>query len=441
MLLFCLLVFFSLLSGTSLKAEAADLVWHAKNRGAISSIEDGSIAVEIASGSHIYLGVLSGKNAELFVLSTSSKPTFSDVLSTFYTSDGKRRPEIHTLPNRVTFALRCYGDGVGSFHLYEVSDSGKGQMTVIDSISTANADNAGYVYSSGVFCSVANAPSGIKFSSLSSPTGNIIQCSFLHGFWNVVPLSTGPSEFETKNMSFWDTVKTRFQQAVEGITGVTSAVNSKFTEIKTSLTTWFKGIGDDITSGWNTFTAKTKEFKDAVGNWFSGIGDDISSGWQSFKDKIKEFKDAVGDWFTSLKDSISTKFEEAGDKIKSFFIPQEDYFQLKANALKAQVTDHMGGFAEGAQALQDVMTQLKNYNPSGRSITFPGISVPWHGKSYQLMAAQTYSFSFLSDKPFSTIYGFYTSFVYFAVALALFHLCFKKFKKIMSDGTAGGADE
>lgn len=139
--------------------------------------------------------------------------------------------------------------------------------------------------------------------------------------------------------------------------------------------------------------------------------------------------------------SIFSKLADIPDliaeKIKSLFIPEDGYFEQFRENLDVLMSEHFGFLYEIPKFLSDFWVKIRAFNPRRQDyvMTFPALKAPivvngeveWK----QLTEEQEFDFDFLNNEPFSTIYGFYTTFCWMIFIVFLINLGRAHWNRIM----------
>lgn len=206
-------------------------------------------------------------------------------------------------------------------------------------------------------------------------------------------------------------------EATGGTTGILNSIKEGFSK----LWEWLKGIWDSI-----------KEIPTKIAASLTALGDRIRTFFSDLVDNMRNF-------FSSLGDRISGFFNDIYFKIKAFFLPSDGYFDDYSAEFNVFIDDHFGFLAQLPDELSLIVNTLITYEPSEPPfIDFPEVKLPLPGKTYTIVKQQRYTFDFLSDQPFSTLYTAYQGFVWLAYCLMLFNFLKHKYNVIFGgDGSAG----
>lgn len=173
--------------------------------------------------------------------------------------------------------------------------------------------------------------------------------------------------------------------------------------------------------------------------WLKGIWDSIKEIPSKIAASLTSLGDRIRDFFNGLGDRISGFFNDIWEKIKAFFLPSDGYFDDYSAEFNVFIDDHFGFLAQLPDELSLIVNTLITYEPSEPPfIDFPEVKLPLPGKTYTIVKQQRYTFDFLSDQPFSTLYTAYQGFVWLAYCLMLFNFLKHKYNVIFGgDGSAG----
>lgn len=182
-----------------------------------------------------------------------------------------------------------------------------------------------------------------------------------------------------------------------------------------------------------------KEGFQKLWDWLKGIWDSIKEIPTKIAASLTSLGDRIRDFFNGLGDRISGFFNDIWEKIKAFFLPSDGYFDDYSAEFNVFIDDHFGFLAQLPDELSLIVNTLITYEPSDPPfIDFPEVKLPLPGKTYTIVKQQRYTFDFLSDQPFSTLYTAYQGFVWLAYCLMLFNFLKHKYNVIFGgDGSAG----
>lgn len=182
---------------------------------------------------------------------------------------------------------------------------------------------------------------------------------------------------------------------------------------------WLKGIWDSI-----------KEIPTKIAASLTALGDRIRIFFTDLVDNMHNF-------FSSLGDRISGFFNDIWEKIKAFFLPSEGYFDEYSAKFNLFIDEHFGFLADFPDELSLLFNTIVGFEPSDPPyIDFPEIKLPMPGKTYTILEKQRYTFDFLGNQPWSTLYSAYQAFVWLAYCLMLIYLIRRKYAVVFG----GAAD-
>ncbi len=178
---------------------------------------------------------------------------------------------------------------------------------------------------------------------------------------------------------------------------------------------------------------------DASGGW--GVSAYPTAESYKFQAEEERHKGILGS-ITSLGDKIKGFFDSLLNGIKSLFIPSADYFSNYAAEMQDFFRERFGFLYQLPEAVISIFQKMITFNPktSDYSMTFPSLSAPSVGQSgavewHKLTDERTFTFDFIENEPFSTLYTGYRSFVWLAYCVILLNFIVKKWNQIV-----GGSD-
>jgi len=126
------------------------------------------------------------------------------------------------------------------------------------------------------------------------------------------------------------------------------------------------------------------------------------------------------------------------DGIMSFFtglfLPKDGFFDQYLADWNDWMGDRFGALYFPFDLMFSFLGKVLAFQPPATPlITFPEINVPV-GEGYKIMEKHDYSFDFLSQQPYSWLYGLYQSMIWCIFGFGLVKLCQSKLDKIMSGG-------
>lgn len=203
----------------------------------------------------------------------------------------------------------------------------------------------------------------------------------------------------------------------------------------------------DYSSNWKIENTSTdKGILDSIKEGFSKLWEWLQGIWDSIKEiptKIGQFittlGDRIRDFFSNLGDRIGNFFTDLWERIKAFFLPSDGFFDTYSASFKQFVSDHFGFLYDFSQELSTLFNTIVDFEPASPPyIDFPEIKVPMPGKTYTILEKQHYTFDFLGNQPWSTLYSAYQAFVWLAYCLMLINLIRRKYAVVF--GGSANAD-
>lgn len=136
-----------------------------------------------------------------------------------------------------------------------------------------------------------------------------------------------------------------------------------------------------------------------------------------------------------LGDRIQGFFENLIESIKGFFIPQEGFFETVQQNFKSLLSEHLGFLYEAPEMVGTIFNVVKDWNPPEEpTITLPSFDFDIGDDHIHLWDEQVYTFDFLSNQPWSTLYAFYKTFIFVLLSVAMINLAIKKYHSIIGGG-------
>lgn len=136
-----------------------------------------------------------------------------------------------------------------------------------------------------------------------------------------------------------------------------------------------------------------------------------------------------------LGDRIQGFFENLIDSIKGFFIPQEGFFETVQQKFKSLLSEHLGFLYEAPEMVGTIFNVVKDWNPPEEpTITLPAFDFDIGDDHIHLWDEHIYTFDFLSNQPWSTLYAFYKTFIFVLLSVAMINLAIKKYHSIIGGG-------
>lgn len=136
-----------------------------------------------------------------------------------------------------------------------------------------------------------------------------------------------------------------------------------------------------------------------------------------------------------LGDRIQGFFENLIESIKGFFIPQEGFFETVQQKFKSLLSEHLGFLYEAPEMVGTIFNVVKDWNPPEEpTITLPAFDFDIGDDHIHLWDEQEYTFDFLNNQPWSTLYAFYKTFIFVLLSVAMINLAIKKYHSIIGGG-------
>lgn len=199
------------------------------------------------------------------------------------------------------------------------------------------------------------------------------------------------------------------------------------------------GISLEATGGTTGILNSIKEGFAKLWEWLQGIWDSIKEIPTKIGQFITTLGDRIRDFFSNLGDRIGNFFTDLWERIKAFFLPSDGFFDTYSASFKQFVSDHFGFLADFPKELSLLFDTVVNFEPADPPyIDFPEIKVPMPGKTYTILEKQHYTFDFLGNQPWSTLYSAYQAFVWLAYCLMLINLIRRKYAVVF--GGSANAD-
>lgn len=136
-----------------------------------------------------------------------------------------------------------------------------------------------------------------------------------------------------------------------------------------------------------------------------------------------------------LGDRIQGFFENLIESIKGFFIPQDGFFETVKQNFESLLSEHLGFLYEAPQMVGTIFNVVKDWNPPEEpTITLPAFDFDIGDDHIHLWDEQVYTFDFLLNQPWSTLYAFYKTFIFVLLSVAMINLAIKKYHSIIGGG-------
>lgn len=136
-----------------------------------------------------------------------------------------------------------------------------------------------------------------------------------------------------------------------------------------------------------------------------------------------------------LGDRIKGFFDNLVESIKGFFIPKEGFFDDVKERFDKLLSEHLGFLYEAPSMVGSIFGVIKDWNPPEQpTITLPAFDFDIGKDHIHLWDEQVYTFDFLSNQPWSTLYAFYKTSVFVLLSVAMINLAIKKYHSIVGGG-------
>ena len=134
-------------------------------------------------------------------------------------------------------------------------------------------------------------------------------------------------------------------------------------------------------------------------------------------------------------DRIKGFFDNLVESIKGFFIPKEGFFDDVRSRFDKLLSEHLGFLYEAPSMVGSIFGVVKDWNPPEQpTITLPAFNFDIGKDHIHLWDEQVYTFDFLSNQPWSTLYAFYKTFIFVLLSVAMINLAIKKYHSIVGGG-------
>lgn len=138
-----------------------------------------------------------------------------------------------------------------------------------------------------------------------------------------------------------------------------------------------------------------------------------------------------------LGDRIKGFFDNLVESIKGFFIPKEGFFETVKEQFDQLLSDHLGFLYEAPSMVAGIFKAVGDWNPPEQpSITLPAFNFTIADHPVHLWDEQVYTFDFLGEQPWSTLYAIYKTFVFVMLSVAMINLAIKKYHNIVGGGSS-----
>lgn len=182
----------------------------------------------------------------------------------------------------------------------------------------------------------------------------------------------------------------------------------------------FGSIKNEISSGTDDVVGAVDGVKDSV--------DDLNSTAQEWGQNIVN---GITEGATAIQETITEESEKLGnfilDGLKSLFIPRDGYFKELFDDLNTFFSEVFGFLYFPIEHALSWFNRLLNLPEVAPSIAIPELA--YEGEV--LIPAQTYTFDFLQDEPFSTVHDYYLMAIDAAMIMSFVHLLQRKYEEVM----------
>lgn len=136
-------------------------------------------------------------------------------------------------------------------------------------------------------------------------------------------------------------------------------------------------------------------------------------------------------------ENLDKSLSKFGDRIKGFFIPKEGFFDDVKSRFDKLLSEHLGFLYEAPSMVGSIFGVVKDWNPPEQpTITLPAFNFDIGNDHIHLWDEQVYTFDFLANQPWSTLYAFYKTFIFVLLSVAMINLAIKKYHSIVGGGDA-----
>lgn len=137
-----------------------------------------------------------------------------------------------------------------------------------------------------------------------------------------------------------------------------------------------------------------------------------------------------------LGDRIKGFFDNLIESIKGFFIPQDGFFDTVKEKFETLLSEHLGFLYQAPAMVVKIIQLFIDWRPSDTPyLDFPAVDFDVAGTHVHLWDKVHYTFDFLQNAPFSTLYAFYKTLVFCIISLAMINLAIKKYHNIIGGGS------
>ena len=134
-------------------------------------------------------------------------------------------------------------------------------------------------------------------------------------------------------------------------------------------------------------------------------------------------------------DRIKGFFDNLVESIKGFFIPKDGFFDDVKSRFDKLLSEHLGFLYDAPSMVGSIFGVVKDWNPPEQpTITLPAFNFDIGNDHIHLWDEQVYTFDFLANQPWSTLYSFYKTFIFVLLSVAMINLAIKKYHSIVGGG-------
>lgn len=134
-------------------------------------------------------------------------------------------------------------------------------------------------------------------------------------------------------------------------------------------------------------------------------------------------------------DRIKGFFDNLVESIKGFFIPKDGFFDDVKSRFDKLLSEHLGFLYEAPSMVGSIFGVVKDWSPPEQpTITLPAFNFDIGNDHIHLWDNQVYTFDFLANQPWSTLYAFYKTFIFVLLSVAMINLAIKKYHSIIGGG-------
>lgn len=192
-------------------------------------------------------------------------------------------------------------------------------------------------------------------------------------------------------------------------------------------------INDDINKGFESIQGEISSGTDDVVDAVDGVKDSVDSVGDDIVQWGQNIVTGITEGVTNIQETIVEQTETLGnfilDGLKSLFIPSEGYFKELFDDLNEFFSDVFGFLYFPIEHVISWFNRLLTLPENEPSIAIPELA---YGDTV-LIEAQTYTFDFLDDEPFSTVHDYYLLAMDAAMIMGFVHLLQRKYEEVMKN--------